>query len=305
MASNKQRGLGRDLEYLLGKGRVSAIKDALAPTTTTIQTPATLAPDEILRNVALDMLQPGRYQPRQMIEPEALEELASSIRAQGVIQPIVVRPISDRKYEIIAGERRWRAAQLAGLKEISAIIRPLSDEAASAVALIENIQREDLNPLEQALAYHRLIDEFGLTHQAVADFVGKSRAAVTNLLRLLQLQNEVKRFVENGDLEMGHARALLSLEASQQIEMARQVVAKGLSVRETESLIRRLQKPNVEPQVKTVAQQPDRDIRHLQDNLSEKLGARVEIKHHTKGHGKLTIEYTTLDELQGILEHIK
>jgi ParB family chromosome partitioning protein len=305
MSNNKQRGLGRDLESLLGKRSFSTN----APPATETQNvssenlPGTLpeTSTNLLKQMPIDLLQSGRYQPRQNIEPEALQELANSIRAQGVIQPIVVRAIGDKRYEIIAGERRWRAAQLAGLDTIPAIVKSIDDEAASAMALIENIQREDLNPLEEAIAYHRLTEEFGLTHQEVAHLVGKSRTAISNLLRLLNLNADVKMLVENGDLEMGHARALLALSGSTQSDIARNVVNKSLSVRETESLIRRLQKaPVSSKKVKTL----DPDIRRLQENLSEKLGAKVAIEHGAKGDGKLVITYSNLDELDGILAHI-
>jgi ParB family chromosome partitioning protein len=316
MANNKQRGLGRDLASLLGRKHFVATDTATTaePTSERVSVDAavtTHAPsnsgssNDELRKLPVDVLQPGRYQPRQVMEPEALEELAASIRVQGVIQPIIVRPISDRKYEIIAGERRWRAAQLAGLTEIPAVVRNFNDETASAVALIENVQREDLNPLEQAIAYHRLTEEFGLTHKEVANFVGKSRDAISNLLRLLQLHSEVKRYLENGDLEMGHARALLSLEGHQQLEAAREVVAKNLSARETENLVRRLQKGISAKNKSAETATMDRNIQYLENSLAEKLGAKVSILHQAKGNGKLQIDYTTLEELEGILEHIQ
>ena len=314
MTNNKQRGLGRDLASLLGRKHfVAAEPDASVETAERVAVDVAITPrstgtssnSDELRRLPVDVLQPGRYQPRQVMEPEALEELAASIRAQGVIQPIIVRPISDRKYEIIAGERRWRAAQLAGLTEIPAVVRNFNDETASAVALIENVQREDLNPLEQAIAYHRLTEEFGLTHQEVANFVGKSRVAISNMLRLLQLHSEVKRYLDNGDLEMGHARALLSLETHQQVEAAREVVAKNLSARETENLVRRLQKGSSAKTAPVETATMDRNIQYLENSLAEKLGAKVSIFHQTRGNGKLQIEYTTLEELEGILEHIK
>lgn len=252
-----------------------------------------------LRKLSIELLQPGKYQPRKDMDYEALEELANSIRAQGIIQPIVVRPAagSPNHYEIIAGERRWRAAQLAELHEIPVVIRDISDEAAIAMSLIENIQRENLNSIEEATALQRLIEEFGLTHQEAAEAVGKSRTTVTNLLRLLNLPHDVKTMIEHGDLEMGHARALLTLEETLQLQAAKTVVAKGLSVRETEKLARRLQLPS-KPKTQTKA---DPNIANLQHNLSDKLGAHVTIQHASKGNGKLVIQYNNLDELEGIL----
>jgi ParB family chromosome partitioning protein len=232
---------------------------------------------------------------------EALEELAASIRNQGVMQPIVVRPISAEKYEIIAGERRWRATQMAGLDTIPAIVKPVGDEAAIAMSLIENIQRENLNPIEEAMALKRLQDEFELTQQEVADAVGKSRVTVTNLIRLIGLHIDVRRMLEHGDLEMGHARALLSLPDEQQTQVARTVAGKGLSVRQTEALVRRLMAGNsTQPAGKIL----DPDIKNLEDNLADKLGAKVMIQHSAKGKGKLVVKYNSLDELDGILSHI-
>jgi ParB family chromosome partitioning protein len=251
----------------------------------------------------LDLIQRGKYQPRRDIDPESLQELADSIRAQGVMQPIVVRPIADRKYEIIAGERRWRATQLAGLDKIPALIREVPDSAAIAMSLIENIQREDLNPIEEAAALMRLQQEFELTQQEVANAIGKSRSTVANLLRLMSLQEDVRKLVEHGDLEMGHARALLGLDGSSQSQAARTVVGKGLSVRQTEALVRGLLERGREAPVP--ARGIDPNIRHLQDDLSRRLGTRVEIKHGTGGKGKLVLDYNSLDELDGILSHIK
>jgi ParB family chromosome partitioning protein len=232
---------------------------------------------------------------------EALEELAASIRNQGVMQPIVVRPISPEKYEIIAGERRWRATQMAGLDTIPAIVKPVGDEATIAMSLIENIQRENLNPIEEAMALKRLQDEFELTQQEVADAVGKSRVTVTNLIRLIGLHIDVRRMLEHGDLEMGHARALLSLPDEQQTQVARTVAGKGLSVRQTEALVRRLMAGNsTQPAGKIL----DPDIKNLEDNLADKLGAKVMIQHSAKGKGKLVVKYNSLDELDGILSHI-
>jgi len=250
------------------------------------------------------LIQRGKYQPRRDMDPAALEELASSIRQQGIMQPIVVRPIGEGRYEIIAGERRWRAAQLAMLDRVPAIIRDVPDEAAVAMALIENIQREDLNAMEEAIALARLKEEFQLTHEEVADAVGKSRTTVTNLLRLIGLTTEVKIMLEHGDLEMGHGRAMLTLEPEQQVEVARQVVSKQLSVRQTEALVRKYQEQAEKP-VETKSKSIDPDIRRLQDNLAERLGSRVTINHSQKGKGSLVIQYNNLDELDGILAHIK
>jgi len=300
----KKRGLGRGLGALLGD-----ISSSLAASGTQA--------DE-LHQLPVDLIQRGKYQPRIDMRTESLEDLANSIRAQGVVQPIVVRllppapgrdtdtVLASRRYEIIAGERRWRAAQLAGLQDIPAIVRDVPDSAAIAMALIENIQRENLSPMEEANALQRLIDEFQMTHQDAADAVGRSRAAVTNLLRLLGLAEDVKRMVEHGDLEMGHARALLGLEGATQSAAARQVVAQKLSVRETEQLVRRMQQSaaaSAAPDKPKTA--PDPNIRNLQENLSTKIGAKVDIQYTARGKGKLVIHYNSLDELDGILEHIK
>jgi len=297
----KKKGLGRGLEALLGGS---------APVSTGQPVPAS-EQVEGLKHVPLDLLQRGVYQPRQEFGQEALEELASSIRSQGVVQPIVVRPLPARsaagaqRYEIIAGERRWRAAQLAGLQEIPAVVRELPDSAAIAVALIENIQREDLNPLEEAQALQRLVDEFSLTHQEAAEAVGRSRAAVSNLLRLLELTDEVKLLVQSGALEMGHARALLGLtQARRQAETGRLVASKGLSVRETERLVKRLL-GGTEAAAKPAKAAVDPDIRRLEADLAETLGARVSFQHQASGRGKLVISYHSLDELDGILKHIR
>ncbi len=291
----KKRGLGRGLDALLG-GNIPA------PLST--EDDHSNEAEGELRSLPIDLLQKGRYQPRTGMNGEALEELANSIRAQGVVQPIVVRELeaSPGRYEIIAGERRWRAAQLAGLHEIPAIIRRVPDQAAIAMALIENIQREELNPMEEAQALQRLIDEFELTHQEAAEAVGRSRAAVSNLLRLLSLNEDVKRLLENGDIEMGHARALLALSGEQQSEAARLVESKRLSVRETEQLVRRLTSGK---RKQTAPSGLDPDIRRLQEELAEKLGAPVRLQHSTRGKGKLTIHYNSLEELEGILAHIK
>jgi ParB family chromosome partitioning protein len=262
-----------------------------------------------LATLPLDLLQRGRYQPRMDMRPESLGELADSIKSQGLVQPILVRPLPNRnpgesqRYEIIAGERRWRAAQMAGIAEIPAMIRDVPDEAAVAMALIENIQREDLNPLEEARALSRLIEEFGLTHQAAAEAVGRSRAAVSNLLRLTELADEVKLLLEQRSIEMGHARALLSLTARrQQIEVAALVARKGLSVRDTEALVRRLLSPAAAADSQPKAVDPD--INRLELELADKLGAKVLFQHTASGKGKMVVSYNSLDELEGILAHI-
>jgi ParB family chromosome partitioning protein len=292
----RKRGLGRGLDALLGasaaQGSVVSEGD---------QARSGLSEDHQLKNLPVDLVRRGKYQPRRDIEPESLQELSDSIKAQGVMQPIVVRPISDRKYEIIAGERRWRAAQMAGLAEIPAMIRQVSDEAAIAMSLIENIQREDLNPIEEAIALQRLQQEFELTQQEVATAVGKSRSTVTNLLRLMSLQDDVRRMLEHGDLEMGHARALLGLDGLEQSHAGRTVVSKGLSVRQTEALVRSMVSSRTKP---APPRQLDPNIRQLQDDLAQKLGAKVQIRHSAKGKGKLVLTYNSLDELDGILAHI-
>lgn len=288
--STKKRGLGRGLDALLGAAAG-------------VRTVSTDAGEGDLRQLPVDIIRRGKYQPRTDMHPESLEELADSIRAQGIIQPIVVRPVSDKEYEIIAGERRWRAAQLAGLHEIPAVVKDVPDQTAIAMALIENIQRENLNPMEQARALSRLIDEFSLTHQMAADAVGRSRAAVSNLLRLFDLNDDVKEKLERGQLEMGHARALLGLTGAAQSDAARKVVARGMSVRETEQWVRRLAATG--PKRKSNIRPLDPDIRHLQDDLSERLGAAIVFQHAASGKGKLIIQYNSLDELQGILAHIK
>lgn len=293
----KKRGLGRGLDELLGISTPAAESATVAKGSET-------STQGDLRNLPVDVIQKGRYQPRHEIAQEALQELADSIRAQGVVQPVVVRPLPEdpAKYELIAGERRWRAAQLAGLHEIPAVIRDVPDQAAMAMGLIENIQREELNPIEEAAALQRLIEEFGLTHQQTAEAVGRSRAAVSNLLRLLTLEPKVKLMLEERQLEMGHARALLALLGSTQVKAAEQVFARGLSVRETEHLVRKLQQP---AKPKKASQELDPDVRRFQDELSEKLAAKVQIQHSSKGKGKMTIFYNSLDELDGILDHIK
>ncbi|MTI50606.1 MAG: ParB/RepB/Spo0J family partition protein [Alcanivorax sp.] len=306
MAAKRKRGLSKGLDALLSSNEayqhqpeeVSVEGDGEASEQQAQRPPR----DGDLRHLPVELMQRGRYQPRKDMSADALEELAESIRAQGVMQPIVVRPLGDNRYEIIAGERRWRAAQMAELDAIPAVIREVPDEAAIAMALIENIQRENLNPMEEALALSRLKEEFGLTHQQVADAVGKSRAMVTNLLRLMSLEADVKKLLEHGDLEMGHARALLSLTGAKQVEAARTVVAKGLSVRQTETLVREFEK---EKPAKPAPAKEDPNVRHLINDLSDRLGAPVQIQQGNAGKGKLVISYNNLDELDGILAHIK
>jgi len=286
MTARKKPALGRNLSSMLSQ--------------TTLRHVTERGSDDELRQLPLDVIHPGRYQPRSVFDEEKLEELASSIRAQGVVQPIVVRPAGDGEFELIAGERRWRAAQLAEIADIPAVVRDVSDEVAVAMSLIENIQREDLNPLEEATALRRLIDEFQMTHQEAADAVGRSRAAVSNLLRLLELVQEVKDMVDVRSIEMGHARALLSLDEELQIQAAREVINRRLSVRETETLVRRLLHPK-----KPSERRIDPDILRLQNHLGEMLGARVKIQHQASGKGKLVISYNSADEFDGILERLK
>lgn len=286
----KKRGLGRGLDALLGGNTVD-----------TIQEQAASASQSELQHLPLEIIQRGKYQPRRDMDPQSLEELAQSIKAQGVMQPIVVRPIGKGRYEIIAGERRWRASQQAGLDKIPALVRDIPDQTAIALALIENIQREDLNPIEEAIALQRLQQEFELTQQQVAEAVGKSRTAVTNLLRLISLPEDVKIMLSHGDLEMGHARALLGLPLEQQVDGARHIVARGLSVRQAEALVRQW----LSDTGKTSAKKSnDPDIKRLEQKLAERLGSPVTIKHNKKGKGELVIRYSSLDELQGVLKHI-
>jgi ParB family chromosome partitioning protein len=265
-----------------------------------------------LASLPVDLLQRGKYQPRADMRPETLGDLADSIKSRGLVQPILVRPLprpsptESQRYEIIAGERRWRAAQMAGLSEIPAVIRDVPDEDAVAMALIENIQREDLNPLEEARALLRLIDEFGLTHQAAAEAVGRSRAAVSNLVRLMELSDEVKEMLENRQVEMGHARALLGLvNRRQQIEVATLVAKKSLSVRDTEALVRRIINPKAADPKGKPSGAVDPDIQRLETEIAEKLGAKVAFHHAASGKGKLIVSYNSLDELEGILAHIQ
>jgi ParB family transcriptional regulator, chromosome partitioning protein len=281
MSSNK-RGLGRGLDALLGD--VSVNEDR-----------------HHLQTLPIEYMQRGKYQPRKDINPDKLQELADSIKAQGIIQPIVVRQVAHEKYEIVAGERRWRAAQLAGLTQVPIVIKEIDDRAAMAIALIENIQREDLNPLEEAEALRRLLDEFHMTHQNIAEAIGKSRATVTNLLRLMDLHPDVKKLLLNNQLEMGHARALLSLDGLKQVAIANKVVKEGLTVRATERLAKESQ---AEPKIYKV-KVFDNDTLRLQNDLTAKLGAKVIIDHKENGSGKLVIAYSSLDELDGIIGHLK
>lgn len=296
----KKRGLGRGLNALLGAQQPAAVNK----TKTDKETATTLADGE-LHNLPVEVIQRGKYQPRRDMHPEALEELAASIKAQGIMQPIVVRPISSDKYEIIAGERRWRATQLAGLDSIPALVRQIPDEAAIAMALIENIQRENLNAMEEAMALYRLQQEFELSQQEVADAVGKSRSTIANLLRLMNLREDVQRMLEHGDIEFGHAKSLLGLPLDEQSSAATTVISQGLSVRQTEALVRKLQEQDsISPKV-AKKQTDDADIRKLETQLSEKIGVPVMLQHGAKGKGKLVLKYNNLDELDGILSHIK
>jgi ParB family transcriptional regulator, chromosome partitioning protein len=279
-----KRGLGRGLDALLGD--VAAVKETANSSHT----------------LPIEYLQRGKFQPRKDMNPEKLQELADSIKAQGIIQPIVVRELDKNKYEIVAGERRWRAAQLAGLQQVPVVVKDIDDRATMAIALIENIQRQDLNPLEEAEALKRLLDEFTMTHQQIADAVGKSRVTVTNLLRLMELHPEVKKLLISGQLEMGHARAILSLEGTRQLAAAQKIAKEGLTVRMAEKLVKEAQQAETKPQkVKTV----DHDTLRLQSELTAKLGAKVVIEHKDNGAGKLVIAYASLEELDGILEQIR
>jgi len=296
-----KKKLGKGLDALLSVGSTQTMASLLGgPKNKPVSVSADRDGD--MKHVPIELIQRGKYQPRTDMHEEALQELANSIRVQGIMQPIVIRPISSDKYEIIAGERRWRACQIVGLNTIPAIIKPVGDEAAIAMSLIENIQRENLNPIEEAMALKRLQDEFELTQQEVADAVGKSRTSVTNLIRLIGLSIDVRCMLEHGDLEMGHARALLSLPDIQQSEAACTVVGRGLSVRQTESLVRRLIAGDGEAKASKLV---DPDIKNLEENLAEKLGTQVMIQHSAKGKGRLVLKYNSLDELDGILAHIK
>ncbi|MCR4299925.1 MAG: ParB/RepB/Spo0J family partition protein [Gallionella sp.] len=277
MATKLNKGLGRGLDALLSSGKSEK--------------------DEVLRDLNVTLLKPGKYQPRSHMDEASLNDLAASIKAQGIMQPILVRQLADNSYEIIAGERRWRAAQLAGLTHVPVLVRSVPDNAALAMALIENIQRENLNPLEEAVGIQRLIDEFKMTHQVAAEAVGRSRSAASNLLRLLKLPQAVQSMLVENKLDMGHARALLSLESAQQILLANKIMASGLSVREAEKLVQNL----LNPAPKHKKAKPTRDIIRLQEKIADRLGTSVEIRHGAKGAGKLVIEYKTLDQLDGIL----
>lgn len=281
--ADKRRGLNRGLDALLGAVTLSEEK-------------------EHLQALPIEYMQRGKYQPRMDINADKLQELADSIKAQGIIQPVIVRKIGLDKYEIVAGERRWRAAQLAGLEQVPVVIKDIDDRAAMAIALIENIQREDLNPLEEAEGIKRLIDEFTMTHQQIAEAVGRSRVAVTNLLRLMDLQSEVKKLLINKQLEMGHARAILTLEGSLQVAVAHKIIKSELTVRATERLVKDLQEPLKE---KKRIKEFDKDTLRLQEDLTAKLGAKVLIEHKENGRGKLIIAYSSLEELDGILGQIK
>ena len=290
----KKRGLGKGLDALLSHSNAASRKSDQAEEQQS-------TPLSDLLHLDLDLLQPGKYQPRKDMSPEALEELAESIRAQGVIQPIVIRKISETHYEIIAGERRWRAAQLAKLNKVPCIVKQVADDAAVAIALIENIQREDLNAMEEAIALQRLLEEFELTHQQVADAVGKSRVSVSNLLRLNSLNEPVKRLLENGDIDMGHARALLAVEGDEQTNLARLVASKEMIVRETERLVNKALNPTKDAETPA----KDHDVSRLEQELIERLGAKVAINHGSKGKGKIVINYQNLAELDGILNKIR
>ncbi|HUL67715.1 MAG TPA: ParB/RepB/Spo0J family partition protein [Burkholderiaceae bacterium] len=283
----KVRGLGRGLDALLG-GETS--------TTAAAASPATLP---------ITQIRTGRYQPRTRMNPEALAELADSIRAQGVVQPILVRPFADGQYEIIAGERRYRAAQMAGLSEVPVVVKDVPDESALTMALIENIQREDLNPLEEAQGVQRLINEFNFTHEQAAQAIGRSRSATSNLLRLLNLAAPVQEMLMDGNLDMGHARALLAVDGATQVQLGHQIIVKGLSVREAEALVTRAQAGEAKPQKKPAANSRNRDMERLEEELSDTLNAVVTLRTDTKGRGKLVIGFSTLDQLDGILARLR
>jgi ParB family chromosome partitioning protein len=293
--ATKRQSLGKGLDALLGLAEDITVDQELANDGKKLS-------DGALKKIPVEFLQRGEYQPRREFNSDSLQELADSIASQGLIQPIVVREVAQNKYEIIAGERRWRAAQLAGLDSVPAIVREISDQATIAIALIENIQREDLNAIEESQALIRLQDEFNLTQQQVAQAVGKSRSAVTNLMRLASLQPLVQQQLERGDIELGHAKCLLALESETQVLAARSVASDGLTVRQTEVLVKKLQSPNTGKKSITT---PSQDIVNLQTELSDKLGAEVKIQHGSRGSGKLTIRYNSVDELDGILGHLK
>lgn len=290
----KKRGLGRGLDALLAGINNNDDEN--------ISAHGEMNVNDGYRIMSVHKIQRGRYQPRRDLEPSALDDLANSIRVQGVMQPIIIRPVENEKYEIIAGERRWRASQMAGLDEIPVIIKDVPDEAAIAMALIENIQREDLNPMEEAIALQRLQDEFELTQQEVADAVGKSRSTVTNLLRLMKLTDDVRKMLEYGDLEMGHARALLGLESEKQLAAAQEVVGKALSVRQTEELVRKRQFENADIKPLREAKKLDPQLEQISNDLSERFSAKVSINQNPKGKGKITIAYDSPDALENILK---
>lgn len=287
--------LGRNLSSMLSQSTLERASQEAEPTGTN----ADAGQGAALRELPVEQIQPGKYQPRSVFDPERLEELADSIRQQGVIQPVVVRDLGNHQFELIAGERRWRAAQLASIDAIPAIVREVADEVAVAMALVENIQREDLNPMEEATALRRLVDEFQLTHQEAAEAVGRSRSAVSNLMRLLELAPEARELVDHRHLEMGHARALLPLPTERQAATAREVVRRQLSVRETEALVKRLLNPRP-----SAPRRLDPDVARLQDELTETLCAQVRIQHNAKGKGKLVISFNSPDELEGIIGHL-
>lgn len=293
--SSKRKGLGKGLDALLGGELGAPIKEE-------VESSSKEAYVQGLKELPVEFLQRGQYQPRKDMNPAALDELAESIRRQGIMQPIMVRPLAQDSYEIVAGERRWRAAQLAGLATVPVIVKVISDEDAIALALIENIQREDLNAMEEALALTRLQKEFGYTQTEVAEAVGKPRSTVANLMRLTALESEVALLLERGDIDMGHGRALLGLEGFSQLEVAKIVVGKGLTVRQTEGLVRQWHNQQ-QASVPTTTKNPD--IQRLEQKLSEQLGAGVAIQHGGSGKGKMVIHYNSLDELDGILNHIK
>ena len=287
--SNKKRSLGRGLDALLTSSANSAGNEESS--------------QESLRSINVELIVRGKYQPRTTIREDSVKELADSIRVHGVLQPIVLRPLQGaEQYELIAGERRWRACQLAGLTTIPAIIKNVADQDAMSIALIENIQREQLNPVEEAVAFGRLVSEFGMTHEKVAEAVGKSRATVSNLMRLLDLEAKTRSLLENGQLEMGHARALLGLKGGQQTKLAVDVASKKLSVRATEALVKAAR---LQPELSTGTKRSiDPNIKTLENNLSERIGASVAIKHRSDGGGKIEVGYHSLDELDGILRRI-
>ena len=296
----EKKKLGKGLGALLSSGSAQNMSSLFNNSPSDSYKDPPFTNEGELKHIPLDLIQRGKYQPRTDFDEAALEELASSIKSQGLMQPIVVRSIGPQKYEIIAGERRWRAAQIAGLDSIPAVVRTVGDEAAIAMSLIENIQREDLNPIEEALALKRLQDEFKLTQQEVADAVGRSRTAVTNLMRLVGLHIDVQKMLQTGLLEMGHARTLLTLPEIKQVDFARDIAKKGLSVRQTEELVRKAKSPKAGVSERSI----DPNIKNLEESLGEKLGAKVLIEHKTKGKGRLIVTYNSLDELDGILAHL-